>query len=123
MTERKKDMIADSRSKEQNEAVGLANLMNESEEPISIGYRDIKIWLELMCNRALYDSDVEIKRSMRDAGVFFSKGRVSLDGRMQALCMNAAMTEKIIGKGADEGLTIAKSYRKMPSEVNDEGNM
>ena len=97
MTERKKDMIADSRSKEQNEAVGLANLMNESEEPISIGYRDIKIWLELMCNRALYDSDVEIKRSMRDAGVFFSKGRVSLDGRMQALCMNAAMTEKIIG--------------------------
>lgn len=118
MSRGKAEMIDDSRSEAQSEAISLATMMNTTEEEISIGFRDIKNWLEVGAKKKFFDSDHDIRKSMIEAGVIFSKKRISIDGREQSLAMNKACVDAIKGLTTeDEKVKTAKSFRKKPEDI------
>ena len=119
VTDRKREMIEDGRSEAQAEAVALAQKMNGLVEPVSIGYRDIKHWLQSQVRGGkIFDSDQELRRAMKDVGVVFSTKRISLDGREQALAMNKALISELKGLTDEaERVKMAKGFRKRPNEI------
>lgn len=119
LTERKLDMIEDGLSEAQIEAVALAHRMNEENRPISIGFRDIKHWLQdTIRGGKVFDSDQELKRAMKDAEIIFSHKRISLDGRMQPLAMNKILVSQLRGlTSEDDRVKYARGYRIRPVDL------
>lgn len=118
MSQGKADMIDDSRSEAQNEAMALAKMMNSLQEPVGIGFRDIKQWLKQNVQSKFFDTDHDIRKALKDAGVGLSKKRVSLDGREQAIAFNKPLMDKLREiKDEKEKVVTAKTYRKKPEEL------
>ena len=117
-SKRKQEMIEDGMSEAGTTCAMLAKAMNNSIEPIAIGFRDVKQWLGTVGVQKIYDSDQELRRAMKEAGVTFSEKRISLGGFEQSLALNKILVDKL--KETDdknERVKVAKSYRKQPSEL------
>ena len=94
MTGRKKDLIAASRSEAQQEAVALTEVLVRKKVPIVLAMKDIVGWVRSGVQGKVYDSDLELRKAMKDVGAFWLDERVVVSGLGQYVCMNsAALTE------------------------------
>lgn len=118
MSKNKAEMIEDSRSEAQDAVADLAKLMNESSEPISVGFTTIKHWLLTVVPEKFYDSDHDLKKTMREKGVVFSEKRVSVRSRMQLLAMNSALVDRLREHNdKQKKVAWAKEALRLPVEI------
>jgi hypothetical protein len=93
MTERKKSLIADSRSEAQKEVLDLALAMNAIPEPISLTMKDIEAWVKASVSGKVFDSDLDLRKAMHDGGATTYSKRLTIEGRTQYLILNKKLME------------------------------
>jgi hypothetical protein len=90
MTARKKQLIENSRSEAQTEVADLAESMNENENPVALAMKDIVGFVRVEAQGKVFDSDLELRKAMQEAGAFVWRKRIKVFGRMQYVIMNGA---------------------------------
>lgn len=96
MTERKKDLIASSRTEGQQEAVVLAEALNRQKKPTVLAMKDIEEWVKASIHGRLYDSPLELRKAMRESGgVCWFDDRFLISGRLQLAVLNGAALDDL----------------------------
>jgi hypothetical protein len=91
MTERKKELIVASRTEGQQEAAILAEALNRHPDPVVLAMKDIVEWVRSSIQGRMYDTDLEIRKAMREVGAFWYEDRFLIGGRVQLAAMNDKM--------------------------------
>jgi hypothetical protein len=132
MTERKKELIASSRSEGQQEAVELAAAMNRFESPVAMTMKEIVAWVRQSSQGTVYDSDLELRKAMKESGVHWLDERMLVGKRLQYVAINEEAyktlkpkyqlksVKQIVGLAILEGETPedkASRKREMQKEV------
>jgi len=91
MTERKKELIVSSRTEGQQEAAILAEALNRHPDPVVLAMKDIVEWVRSSIQGRMYDTDLEIRKAMREVGAFWYEDRFLIGGRVQLAAMNDKM--------------------------------
>lgn len=117
MTERKKEMIAGSRSEAQTEAAALAEAASMRSEPIAFSMKGVVNWVRTSSQGRVYDSDYDLRKTMKEAGMSASKIRVYIDGRSQYAMLNSAAVALVAGKGKKEAGDVIRGFLKKPGDV------
>lgn len=117
MTGRKKELIEGSRTDGQIEAVRLAETINMMEEPVAVAMKDIVSFVRGSVQGKVYDSDLELRKAMKEAGCIVAPARVKLFGMMQYVILNNSRKwEEWIANDDDLGGKI-KLYSKKPDSL------
>jgi len=95
MTERKKELIVSSRTEGQQEAAVLAEAMNRHDEPLVLTMKDIVEWVRSSIQGRLYDTDLELRKAMKEVGAIWYEDRFLIGGRFQLAAMNTRAFEMI----------------------------
>jgi hypothetical protein len=140
MTERKKELIVASRTEGQQEAAILAEALNRHPDPVVLAMKDIVEWVRSSIQGRMYDTDLEIRKAMREVGAFWYEDRFLIGGRVQLAAMNdkmfnvlksnhkIRMTKNVIGlvKSDDEPeevglrkMALNEEMRKAAKKPND----
>mgnify|MGYP003646700336 CR=1 FL=1 len=88
MTGRKKEMIEGSRSEAQKEAAALAEALKELKRPGGVLIKDVVGWCRQHIQGRIYDSDYELRRAMKDAGLMDWPKRIKIGGRLDYVMIN-----------------------------------
>lgn len=112
VTERKKELIAGSRSDAQTEAFNLAEAICDMDSPIAIGMKDIVGWVRSSVQGKVHDSDYELRKAMKSGGATILAKRVKLNGRLQYIVINNHE-----GWDGDPDPAVIRSNLKQPSEL------
>lgn len=88
MTERKKELIVASRTEGQQEAAELAEAMNRVEQPIVFAMKDVVAWVRQSVQGKVYDTDLELRKAMKECGAVWYEERFLVGGRLQLAAMN-----------------------------------
>jgi hypothetical protein len=91
MTERKREMIEGSRSEGQKEAVALAEMLKDKEEPSALLIKDVVAWVRSVAQGRVFDSDYELRKAMTETGVRCWPKRIKVYGRVQYALVNDAL--------------------------------
>ena len=117
MTLRKRELIDDSVSEAQKEAVGMAATMSKLDFPAVVVLRDVKSWIRQKLGERVYDTDLELKRAMLNVeGCFTLKERLRFDGILQAVILNAkghSLIKDVVDKG--EFRKLIRKWRTKPT--------
>lgn len=109
-TGRKDDLIEESRSEAQREAAALAERANESEErPLTLGMLDVRKWLTKNSPERVFDSDYEIRKTMKEHGMQTLKQRMKIKSRNQYVMVNKSLAKR---------LQVAEGNGKAKAEIN-----
>lgn len=122
MTDSKREMIAGSRSEAQTEVAVLAEICAKRSEPIALAMKAVVNWVRSNVQGRVFDSDYELRKSMKDVGMYPSKGRVFIDGRLQTAILNEEAFKTVQGKTAKEAGVLIRQYNKKPEDIF-EGDM
>ena len=95
MTERKKELIYASRTEGQQEAAELAGAMNRMKEPVVLAMKDIVEWVRDSVQGKVYDSDLEVRKAMKESGAVWMDERLLISGRLQHASMNKMAYEQL----------------------------
>lgn len=117
MTYRKKELIASSRSEAQREVVELAEAANQREEPIGFAMKEIEAWVRSQVQGRVFDSDMELRKAMKEAGCHPYRNRIQVGGRMQFVVMNRTLTRSVEGLDDDEARKIIREAMKQPNQI------
>lgn len=129
MTERKKDLINESRSEGQREATVLAEIMQTNEEPMALCMQDIVTIIRQNVQGRVHDSDYDLRRAMKDAGITFTSERIKVAGRPQHVAINDKLNSLIeariskLGKDPDleavrkETNDLIRGNLKKPNDI------
>jgi len=98
MTERKKELIVASRTEGQQEAAILAEAMNRQEEPLVLTMKDIVEWVRSSIQGRLYDTDLELRKAMKEVGAVWYEDRFLIGGRLQLAAMNCRALDMMKNK-------------------------
>lgn len=93
MTERKKELIVSSRTEGQQEAAELAGAMNRDEQPVVLAMKEVVEWVRQSVQGRLFDTDLELRKAMKEAGAIWLDERFLIGGRLQLAAMNRAAYE------------------------------
>lgn len=107
MTDKKKELIMESRTDAQKEVMTLAELMLSHDKPIALTMTDIVAWARANVQGRVYDSDHELRKAMKDAGVTFTEDRIKVQGRPQYVAYNPLVVkamEEAYANAYDEAL-------------------
>lgn len=110
MTERKKELIIASRTEGQQEAVVLAEAMNRQDDPLSLTMKDIVEWVRSSIQGRLYDTDLELRKAMKEVGAIWYEDRINVGGRLQLAAMNMRAFEMFKQK---HGLKVVKNVASL----------
>ena len=88
MTERKKELIASSRTEGQQEAAILAEALNRHDQPVSLTMKEIVEWVRSSIQGRLYETDLELRKAMKEVGAFWYEDRLLIGGRLQLAAFN-----------------------------------
>lgn len=89
MTTRKKHLIAESRSEAQTEANHLGEALMAHPEPACLAMRDVVGFIRSSVQGRVFDTDVELRKAMKEARVSVFPDRIKVNGRMQYVLHNA----------------------------------
>ena len=117
MTERKKELIASSRTDGQQEATVLAEMLKRKPQPVVLAMKDIVEWVRSSIQGRLYDTDLEIRKAMKEVGAYWYEERILISGRLQMAAMNEAALEKLRQK---HPLRIVKNNVSLIKSVEDQ---
>jgi len=101
MSVRKRDLIDESRSKAQQEAWTLGEMIKEDPKPVSMAFSEVRSYIERNVQGIVHDTDHELRKSMKDAGVSVLPERVKIGKRREFVVHNDAFTaavEKAVGR-------------------------
>ena len=123
MTERKKELILASRTEGQQEAAELAEAINRYREPVVLSMKDIVAWVRQSVQGKMYDSDLEIRKAMRECGAMWYEERFLVGGRLQLATMNKAayttIKEKHKLKEIKNVVSLVKAAEEDPEIVKE----
>ncbi len=117
MTQRKKDMIAESRTEAQTEVAALAEAAARLEQPSVLLMKEVEMWARTAVQGKIYDSSYELRKAMKDSGMFQIGERMFLGGRLQYAMVNEAAMAKVNGLGDKELVAALKPFIVKPSAV------
>jgi hypothetical protein len=107
MTERKLEMIEGSRSEAQSEAAAMATMIKDFGCEAGVSMKDVVAWCRSQSQVKVFDSEYELRRSMKDAGLMVWKERIKLNGHMQHVMMNPELFD-LATRGEDANAVIRK---------------
>jgi len=121
MTQRKRDLIADSRTEGQQEAAELAGAMNRKKEPVVVAMKEVVEWVRQSVQGRVFDTDLEIRKTMKENDTFWFDDRILVKGRLQF----AGMNEKALKKLRESGFSMkivkgTVSLNKKENETEEE---
>ena len=99
MTERKKALIDDSRSEAQQEAARLAEAITDYGQPVAMGMKAVVGWVRGSVQGRVFDSDADIRKAMKSAGVYYLADRVTIGGMKQYVALNGIALDHIREQG------------------------
>jgi hypothetical protein len=121
MTERKKELIIASRTEGQQEAAELAEALNRCQEPVVLSMKEVVAWVRQSVQGRVYDTDLEIRKAMKEGGVIWYEERFLIGGRLQHAAMNKmayeALKLKHLLKSIKNTATMVKSANEDPAET------
>ena len=117
MTERKKELIVASRTEGQQEAAELAEAINRRNEPVVFAMKDIVAWVRQSVQGKVYDSDLELRKAMKEGGAIWYEERFLIGGRLQHAAMNRPAYE---GMKAQFGMKVIKNNASLVKQVGEE---
>ena len=91
MTARKLELIEESRSEAQIEAIQIAEAMAERQGPCALSMKEVVAHLRSVAQGQVFDSDYEIRKAMAERGVKPFKKRIKLFGVMQHVMINPVL--------------------------------
>lgn len=117
MTERKKELISESRTDAQKEVADLASMIIERDDPIVIGMKSVEAWVRSISQGKVYDTDYDLRKTMKEVGAIIFKKRIKFNGRLQYVIMNPAAFA--LGADIDDGafLVELRKHIKEPNEI------
>lgn len=98
MTERKKELIMSSRTEGQQEAAILAEALDRCDQPVVLAMKDVVEWVRQSIQGRLYDSDLELRKAMKEVGAVWYDDRFLIGGRLQLSAMNKKAYEALKSK-------------------------
>jgi hypothetical protein len=110
MTARKKELIEESRSPAQREVADLAVAALADEREIAFAMKDVEVWVRQSVNGKYFDSDYDLRKAMKEAGLVPFEQRAFVNGRSQYVLMNDALYRTVINMDnnvRDKGKYIA----------------
>jgi len=119
MTERKKELIVASRTEGQQEAAELAEALNRREEPVVLTMKDIVGWVRQAVQGKVYDSDLELRKAMKESGAIWYDERFLIGGRLQLAAMNKSAYEQLKNNHSMKVIKNAASLIR-PAEISGE---
>lgn len=117
MTERKKDMIAGSRTEAQIEVAALAEAAQRSKKPIVLPMKEIEMWARLQIQGRMFDSPYDLRKVMKEVGMQPSKARVFVNNRLQYVLANTAAVQAMSGPIDSNNLDAIKEMVMKPSDI------
>ena len=127
MSGRKQEMITEGFSEARRNILDLAQALMENPKAVSVGFRDVKEWLNTIGNDKVYETDTELKKAMEGEGVEFSNKyrmvdksdkRIVLGSWPQAVGLNLEAVGAVLKLNSDsERVELIKGLRLMPYEV------
>ena len=117
MTERKRELITESRSEAQRECASLANTISELEQPIVLAMKEIEGWVRSSVQGKVFDSDYELRKAMKECGAAVYPKRVKLGGRLQYVVMNRAALSIIERSEPPTHLEQMKGWMTNPNKL------
>jgi hypothetical protein len=88
MTNKKIELIEESRSEAQKEVMTLAETMNSINEPIAITMKDISAWVKSQIKGNVFESDLELRKAMKSKGCIVAPERIKVFGVLQYVVLN-----------------------------------
>jgi len=88
MTARKRELIEGSRTDAQIEAVKLAEAINMLDRPVSVAMKEVVAWVRSQVQGKVFDSDLELRKAMKEAGCIIPPDRVKMFGMLQYVVLN-----------------------------------
>ena len=112
MTKRKKEMIQDSYSVGQVEAIAIAEALIKISKPCALAIKDITKEINDRAGAGVkvWETDLEIRKLMEDQGLFTYEKRLSLNGYPNYILMNAQLHEELKGKKPEEVSESIKAH-------------
>lgn len=95
MTERKKLSILASRTDGQREAYALAEEMNRMNSPAAIPMKDVEEFIKGKINGRFFDSDISIRKAMKEGGAIVLDHRIYINKRNQLIILNNSAYEEL----------------------------
>ena len=121
MTERKQELIDGSRTEGQIEAARLAEAINSCGRPVAIAMKDIVAWVRSQVQGKVFDSDLELRKAMKDNGCLILPKRIKIFGMLQYVVLNKdRVWETIVANGGDLD-DEARARAIKPQELMEEG--
>jgi len=119
MTERKKELIVASRTDGQQEAAELAESMNRHDQPLVFAMKDIVAWVRSSVQGKVYDSDLELRKAMKESGSIWYEERFLIGGRLQLATMNRIAYDKMKSKYGLKAVKNNASFVKSSEEAEE----
>lgn len=91
MTGRKQELIEGSRSEAQQEAAELARALVESDIPMAVAMKDVVSHVRSHVQGRVFETDYEIRKTMKACGALIWPKRVKVGGRAQHVLFNTAL--------------------------------
>lgn len=122
MTKRKTETIEESKSRAQQEVEALAETICMVAAPVSVTMGDIKEWLEANIKEKIFDSDHELRKAMKSAGVVFYSERVRVNGKQQYIALNSPATVTLAAEPDKiKQYDLIRTMNKTPTSILMEG--
>lgn len=116
MTERKKELIIASRTEGQQEAAELAEAINRHPEPVVLTMKDVVAWVRSSVQGKVYDTDLELRKAMKEGGAVWYEERLLIGGRLQLATMNKNAYESLKTKHSLKSIKNTASIIKSSDE-------
>jgi hypothetical protein len=118
MTDRKKEYIADSRSDAEKEVSELGRELASLEQPAGLCMSAIQQWAKMTSGGRIFETDMELRRVMKETGVEQFKTKVKVGGRLQVILMNAHLTAAVDAEGdLLKKAIIIREHLKSPNDI------
>lgn len=119
MTERKRDLIKNSRSDAQQEVAALAESVTDGGVEVAFAMKDIVEWCKATIKGRVFDSDYDLRKTMKEMGMVIYERRFKVGGRLQYVILSPAL--KLKSQKLDEAaeMDLIKSNLKKPGEIFD----
>ena len=110
MTQRKRELIEGSRTDAQREAHALAEAATNFGDHVAISMKEITVFVQESVRGKIFDTDYELRKSMKDGGMRQWDQRLKINGRLQHLMLTIETYQEAKRLAAEEGDAAASAF-------------
>jgi len=116
-TDSKELLIEDSLSDEKREARRIASIMSDAQEPIAVTMSEVRAHIKRLLHGRCYDSNLELRKSMKSAGVFQLEKRYKILGSPEYILGNDAFIQEYQASPVPERSSCIKRRKRAVSSI------